>query len=199
MAGTSLNDLLYDFLKKITSATSGSTEDMAILALLNAIDPTLVINASDITFTPTGTISSGTVQNAIAELASEKMQATGGTLTNIYESIHYEELTANKVVSFSSGDVVYYYVNPAGASIQLGMPADPGVISKSGIIWVKNNTGKTHTWNTSPSIRFIGEADADTVPTPAADGYWTRYTAQWNDNNNGTGFWAVTLAGKDTA
>lgn len=162
MAGTSLNDLLYEFLKKITSATSGSTEDMAIIALLSSIDPTF-------------------------------------TLSGVTEAIAYEELTANKTISFADADILYFYVNPAGASIQFTMPSDPGSLSKSGILWVKNNTGKAHTWNTSPAIRFVSETDADTVPTPAVDGYYTRYTCQWNDNNGGTGFWAVGLAGKDTA
>jgi hypothetical protein len=40
---TSLPDLLYEFLKKITSATSGATEDLAMTALLTALDPEFAI------------------------------------------------------------------------------------------------------------------------------------------------------------
>lgn len=120
-------------------------------------------------------------------------------LTSITETIAYEELTAAKTISFASADVLYFYINPAGASVALTMPSDPGSLSKSGILWIKNNTSKAHTWVTTPAIRFVSETDADTVPTPAADGYYTRYTCQWHDNNGGTGFWAIGLAGKDTA
>lgn len=122
-----------------------------------------------------------------------------GLLSGLQESIAYEELTADKTISFAAADILYFYINPAGASVALTMPSDPGAISKSGILWIKNNTGKAHTWAASPAIRFVSETDADTVPTPAAVGYWTRYTAQWHDNNGGTGFWAIALAGKDTA
>lgn len=125
--------------------------------------------------------------------------ASGGTLTNVKESITYEELTGDKTISFANADVLYFYVNPSGASIQFTMPADPGAFSKSGVIWVKNNTGKAHTWNTSPAIEFVSETDSQTAPIPAAVGYWTRYTVQWHDNNGGTGFWAVGIAGKTTA
>ncbi|MBP6733628.1 MAG: hypothetical protein KA142_02855 [Chromatiaceae bacterium] len=112
------------------------------------------------------------------------------------EKIAYQEATANVTIDWSTGPVQYLYVNPAGASIQITLPADPGALSQAGILFVKNNTGKAHTWNTSPAIRFVGETDADTVPTPAAVTYWTRYTAQWNDYASA---WFVTLAGKDTA
>jgi hypothetical protein len=140
-----------------------------------------------------------TVLNGLQTALDSKLPKTGGQLTDVRESIAYEELTANKTISFAAADVLYFFINPSGSSVQLTMPADPGSLSKSGVIWVKNNTGKAHTWNTSPAIRFVSETDADTVPTPAAVGYWTRYTAQWHDNNGGAGFWAVALAGRDTA
>jgi hypothetical protein len=118
---------------------------------------------------------------------------------NITEDIYYAEVTANVTIDFANGDVQFLYVNPSGSSIQITLPSDPGALSKSGILFVKNNTGKAHTWNTSPAIRFVDQADADTVPTPAAVGYYTRYTCQWHDNNGGTGSWWVTVAGRDTA
>lgn len=40
----SLNDLLYDFLKRITAATTGATEDLAISALLTALDPEFALS-----------------------------------------------------------------------------------------------------------------------------------------------------------
>lgn len=136
---------------------------------------------------------------SVEEHDSTKLDASGGTLTNVKETIAYEELTADKTISFASADVLYFYINPSGASVALTMPADPGALSKSGILWIKNNTGKAHTWVTTPAIRFVSETDADTVPAPTADGYYTRYTCQWHDNNGGMGFWAVGLAGRDTA
>ncbi|MBP6735370.1 MAG: hypothetical protein KA142_11915 [Chromatiaceae bacterium] len=114
----------------------------------------------------------------------------------VTEPINYQEATANVTIDWSNGPVQYLYVNPAGASIQITLPADPGALSQAGILFVKNNTGKAHTWATSPAIRFVGETDADTVPTPAAVTFWTRYTVQWNDY---AAAWYVTLAGKDTA
>jgi hypothetical protein len=124
----------------------------------------------------------------------------GGTLTNVSETIAYQEVTdATVTVSFATGDVQYLYINPAGASVAITLPADPGAVSKAGILFIKNNTAKAHTWAASPAVRFVDQADADTVPTPAAVGYYTRYTCQWMDNNAGTGAWWVTVAGRDTA
>lgn len=132
-------------------------------------------------------------------LNDAKLAASGGTLTNVKETLYYQEATGNVTIDWANGDVQYIYCNPSGASIQITLPNDPGAISKAGILFVKNNTGKAHTWNTSPVIRFVDQADADTVPTPAAVGYYTRYTCQWMDNNAGTGAWWVTVAGRDTA
>jgi hypothetical protein len=141
----------------------------------------------------------GTDVAELLAMADAALPASGGTLTNVRETIYYAEVTESVTVDFANGDVQYLYVNPAGANIQITLPADPGAVSKAGILFVKNNTGKAHTWNTSPAIRFADQADADTVPTPAAVGYYTRYTCQWHDNNGGTGAWWVTLAGRDTA
>lgn len=137
-----------------------------------------------------------TITNAWAAIFNGNVKAQ---FRNITEAIYYAELTSNVTVDWANGDVQYFYVNPSGASIQITLPSDPGALSKSGILFVKNNTGKAHTWNTSPAVRFVDQADADTVPTPAAVGYYTRYTCQWMDNNGGTGAWWVTVAGRDTA
>lgn len=196
MAGTSLNDLLYDFLKKITSATSGSTEDMAMVALLNAIDPTLVINASDIVFDDTGNIAADTVQLAIQELDTEKLAKTGDTLARVYETaVALHDISTNETLNLASANVHYFVISQ---NAQLTMPAVPTTYSQSGIMFIKNATGKAHTWNTTPAIRFVGETDADTVPTPAADGKYTRYTYQ-SVSDGVVNYWAITLAGKDTA
>jgi hypothetical protein len=156
--------------------------------------------AASVTFSPSGTIVATNVQAAIEEVASEALPASGGTLTNVSETIAYQEVTdATVTVSFATGDVQYLYINPAGASVEITLPADPGAVSKAGILFVKNNTGKAHTWAAGPAVRFVDQTDADTVPTPAAVGYYTRYTCQWMDNNAGTGAWWVTVAGRDTA
>jgi hypothetical protein len=154
----------------------------------------VVVNALDSTST-TSALSAAQGK----ALNDAKLEASGGTLTNVKETIYYQEATANVTIDFANGDVQYLYVNPAGASIQITLPADPGSISKSGILLVKNNTGKAHTWNTSPAVRFIDQADADTVPTPAAVGYYTIYAVMWNDNNAGAGYWMVSVAGRNTA
>ncbi len=119
----------------------------------------------------------------------------GGSSTGT-EPIYYVEAVNDVAINWANAPVQYIYVNPVGASIQIGLPADPGALSQAGILFVKNASGKAHTWNTNPAIRFVGETDADTVPTPAAVTFWTRYTVQWNDYASA---WYVTLAGKDTA
>ena len=68
------------------------------------------------------------------------------------------------------------------ASVQITMPASPGELFQEGILFIKNNTDKDHTWNTTPPVRFVSEIDADTAPTPAADGYYTCYTCRWMYN-----------------
>lgn len=141
---------------------------------------------------------------AAAKLEIEALQSLvlGGSASlagSGAEPINYQEATTDVTVSFSTGDVQYIYVNPTGASIAITMPADPGSVSKAGILFIKNNTGKSHTWATFPAVRFVDQVDASTAPSPAADGYYTRYTAQWMDNNGGTGSWWVTVAGRDTA
>lgn len=154
----------------------------------------VVVNALDSTST-TSALSAAQGK----ALNDAKLAASGGTLTNVKETIYYQEATANVTIDWANGDVQYLYVNPAGVSIQITLPADPGAISKSGILLVKNNTGKAHTWNTSPAIRFIDQANAGTAPQPAAVGYYTIYALMWNDNNAGTGYWMVSVAGRNTA
>lgn len=197
MAGTSLNDLLYEFLKKITSATSGSTEDMAMLALLSAIDPTLVVPAADITFTPEGTISATDVQAAITELGSEKLAKVGDTLESVFEVISVDSSTAATYTLDLATNILLLDLAPTGASTELTMPTVPTTKSQSGILLI--TTTKVYTWAASPVIRWIDQTDADTTPTPAAAGYITRYTYQ-NMYTAGRGwFWGMTMAGKDTA
>lgn len=55
MAGTSLNDLLYEYLRKITNYVEGATEDLALLALLNSIDPTYGTSDLLVSVTPVDT------------------------------------------------------------------------------------------------------------------------------------------------
>ena len=134
--------------------------------------------------------------------AAAALPASGGTLTNVKETSYYQEISGaatGVTIDWANGDVQYLYINSDGASVEITLPADPGAVSKSGVLFVKNNTGKAHTWAASPAVRFVDQADADTVPTPAAVGYYTRYTCQWMDNNGGTGAWWVTVAGRDTA
>lgn len=114
------------------------------------------------------------------------------------KSIYYQELTDDVTIDWTNSPVQYLYVNPVGASVQITMPASPGELFQEGILFVKNNTNKDHTWNTTPVVRFVSEIDADTVPTPADDGYYTCYTCRWMYNNGGTGSWWISLAGRDT-
>ena len=179
---------------ELTGYADGGAVKSALDKAESALQAGDVVNALDSTST-TAPLSAAQGK----ALADGKLAKSGDTLTNIKETLHYAEVTENVTVDFSTGDVQFFYVNPAGASIQITLPADPGAVSKAGILFVKNNTGKAHTWNTSPAIRFVDQADADTVPTPAAVGYYTRYTCQWHDNNGGTGAWWVTVAGRDTA
>ena len=164
---------------------TGAAVDAALDKAESAIQP-----GADLADFTSGAATSGQVPTA---------DGTGGvawTAIPVTEPINYQEATANVTIDWSTGPVQYLYVNPAGASIQITLPADPGGLSQAGILFVKNNTGKAHTCATSTAIRFVGETDADTVPTPAAVTYWTRYTVQWNDYASA---WYVTLAGRDTA
>ena len=168
--------------------STGAAVDAALDKAESAIQP-----GADLADFTSGAAGSGQVPTA---------DGSGGVAwaaIPVTEPIAYQEATADVTIDWANGPVQYLYVNPAGSSIQITLPADPGALSQAGILFVKNNTGKAHTWNTSPAIRFVGETDADTVPTPAAVGYYTRYTCQWMDNNAGTGAWWITLAGKDTA
>lgn len=131
---------------------------------------------------------------------SDTQTLTNKTLTGVLETSYYKEVTANITYGDdSSADVQSWYINPAGASVQITLPSDPGAVGKSLTLFIKNNTGKAHTWNTSPPIEWVGETDSDTVPTPAAVTYVSVYTFTWFDNNAGTGFWCGWLAGKETA
>ncbi len=168
------------------------TDDLILVAIAPA-DIGAATTSADLADFTSGTATSGQVPTA------DGMGGVAWMAIPVMEPINYQEATANVTIDWSTGPVQYIYANPAGASIQITLPADPGALSQAGILFVKNNAGKAHTWATSPAIRFVSETDADTVPTPAAVGYYTRYTCQWMDSNAGTGAWWITLAGKDTA
>lgn len=123
------------------------------------------------------------------------VKIVGGTLSNLKEVVYYQECTSDVTIDWANGDVQFLYINPSTSSVQITLPAGPGTASKSMVLFVKNNTSKTHTWNTTPVIRFVSEPLASSVPVQAAAGYWTRYTIQWNyvDSN-----WWVAVAGRDT-
>lgn len=124
----------------------------------------------------------------------------GGTIADYKEKLlPLATLTADKSITLSEGMVQSFYINPAGASIALILPPDPGAYGKSFVLFVKNNTGKAHTWAANPAVKWVSEADSDTVPTPAAAGYVSIYTFTWDDNGAGTGRWFGWLAGKETA
>lgn len=114
------------------------------------------------------------------------------------KTIYYQEVTDDVTIDWTNSPVQYLYINPVGASVQITMPVSPGELFQEGILFVKNNIDKDHTWNTTPSVRFVSEVDADSVPTPAADGYYAQYKCQWMYNNGGTGSWWISLAGRDT-
>lgn len=136
---------------------------------------------------------------ALQAAINSKLAADGGTISNYNEELLAATLTGNKTVDLSEGMQQSFYINPAGASVQLTLPADPGAVGKGFVLLIKNNTGKAHTWNTSPVIKWMSEADTDTVPTPAADGYVTVYAFLWDDNAGGAGRWFGWLSGKETA
>lgn len=126
-------------------------------------------------------------------------ELTGSDPLPITKTVAYQEVTNDVIIDWSIHQVQFLYVNPVGASVQITLPTDPGDVYLEGILFVKNNTDKDHTWNTTPAVRFVSEIDADTVPTPAADGYYTQYKCQWMYNNGETGSWWVSVVGRDTA
>jgi hypothetical protein len=98
---------------------------------------------------------------------------SGPTLSNYTETQHTETLTANATLDLADGPIQFLTVNPAGASIELTMPA--AAAGKSLTLIVTNNASKAHTWAASPTIVWMSESDDATPPTPAADGDRTSY------------------------
>ena len=150
---------------------------------------------------PSGDLASADVQAALNELDSEKLAASGGTLTNYSETLYSPAAitAATLTIDLANGNVQRFTLNPSGASTEITLPADPGVISKSCVLMIENATGKAHTWAASPAIKWVSETDSDTVPTPAAVTYISVYSFIWDDNDAGTGRWLGWLSGKETS
>ncbi len=184
------------------SVTFAPTANVIATNVQSAIEE-LSVQSTDLADFTSGAAGSGQVPTAdgaggVAWATPDSSLASGITLTNIYETIHYQEATDNITVDFSTGDVQYIYVNPAGASIQITMPANPGEISKAGVLFVKNAASRSHSWAASPVVRFTDQVDAALPPVQAADECYIRYACQWVYSSPGSGVWWVTVAGRDT-
>jgi len=157
--------------------------------------------AASIPFTPSGGLVATTIDGALIELDTEKLDKSGGTLTNYAETLYSPAAitAATLTIDLANGNVQRFTLNPSGASTEITLPADPGVISKSCVLMIENATGKAHTWAASPAIKWVSESDSDTVPTPAAVTYISVYAFIWDDNDAGTGRWLGWLSGKETS
>lgn len=150
---------------------------------------------------PSGDLAAADVQTALNELDVEKLDKSGGTLTNYAETLYSpaEITAATLTIDLANGNVQRFTLNPSGASTAITLPSDPGAIAKSFVLLIENATGKAHTWAASPAIKWVSETDSDTVPTPAAVTYVSVYSFLWDDNDAGTGRWLGWLSGKETS
>jgi len=97
----------------------------------------------------------------------------GPILSDYTETTNTETLTADATLDLADGPIQFLTINPAGASVELTMPA--AAAGKSLTLIVTNNASKAHTWAASPAIVWMSESDDATPPTPAADGDRTSY------------------------
>jgi len=99
--------------------------------------------------------------------------SNGPTLSDYTETSNTETLTADTTLDLADGPIQFLTVNPAGASVEITMPA--AAAGKSLTLVVTNSASKAHTWAASPAIVWMSESDDATPPTPAADGDRTAY------------------------
>jgi hypothetical protein len=118
--------------------------------------------------------------------------SSGPILSNYTETLHTETLTANTTIDLADGPIQLLTINPAGASVEIALPA--GTSGKTLTLIIINNTGKAHTWAASPNIVWMSESNDATPPTPAADNDRTSYGFVYD----GTA-WLGWLTGKEVS
>lgn len=101
------------------------------------ISPTVIPTASDIDFTPTGTISSNKVQTAIAELDSEKTtsaavatQLLTPTITIAVETVTAASISGTYNYAINSGSIARLTLS---ANATIGLTSPTGLVSGTGV------------------------------------------------------------------
>jgi hypothetical protein len=133
-------------------------------------------DASNISFTPYGTVASSNVQGAVQELVDEKLNLTGGTLTgnlvlNNQNDIRFGEATAN-----GSNYVAFQAPASIASDVVWTLPATDATVSGHAL---KSNAAGTLSWGTAGGATGGG---TDDVFYENAQTVTTSYTLTTNKN-----------------
>jgi hypothetical protein len=133
-------------------------------------------DASNISFTPYGTVASSNVQGAVQELVDEKLNLTGGTLTgnlvlNNQNDVRFGEATAN-----GSNYVAFQAPASIASDVVWTLPATDATVSGHAL---KSNAAGTLSWGTAGGATGGG---TDDVFYENAQTVTTSYTLTTNKN-----------------
>ena len=133
-------------------------------------------DATNISFTPYGTIASNNVQGAIQELTDEKLNLTGGTLTgnlvlNNQNDLRFGEATAN-----GSNYVGFQAPSNITANVLWTLPAADATVSGHAL---KSDAAGTLSWGTAGGAAGGG---TDDVFYENSQTVTTNYTISTNKN-----------------
>lgn len=85
------------------------------------------------------------------------LPASGGTLTNVKETLYTPATTAGNVtLNLANGNVQRFVL---GGNHQFTMPADPGAFGQSFVLILECAT-YTPTWNTNPALKWLTSDNA---------------------------------------
>lgn len=138
-------------------------------------------DATNISFTPYGTVASSNVQGAVQELVDEKLNLTGGTLSgnlvlNNQNDLRFGEATAN-----GTNYVAFQAPASVVADVVWTLPATDAVVSGHAL---KSNAAGTLSWGTAGGAAGGG---TDDVFYENAQTVTTSYTISTNKNAMSTG------------
>lgn len=160
------------------------------MALFSSIWQPVVLTAATLPCTPTGALASADVQSALAELDSEKLNKSGGTLTNYTETRYAVTTSGNVTLDLANGNVQRFILD---AARQFTLPPDPGNVGQSFVLILECAT-YTPTWNSSPTIEWLTYDGAAPTLVTTTD-FVNVLTFIWDDTDSR---WLGFLAGKES-
>ena len=136
-------------------------------------------DATNISFTPYGTVASSNVQGAVQELVDEKLNLTGGALTgdltlNTQSDLRFADADSSNWVAFQAPGTVT-------SNVTWTLPATDAVVSGHAL---KSNAAGTLSWGTAGGAAGGG---TDDVFYENAQTVTTSYTISTNKNAMSTG------------